>query len=466
MSHPLPDERFFGPVTTWNRDVEVRCDGLCGCSKKLNACAYTLLLNRGLIKSFVLKSFINSSHHTNPQNYLEGVFGVEHLQRINRALCTPPITATIRVNTLRASPADALHELTTLLHSQIATGLCSTPYLHPQLPYVLQIPGSGPHTIDYAAAVDPDVGFVREIAVNRICGEAVLRGADVFVPGVMGATKSIEAGQIVAVSIAKEPPPNATTCRPLLRGTILYSAGDPAVPQDEERRASAAQAESLDRGSLHLGLGIVQLPRVQLFKEARGVAVKMLRRVFELPSMEGVLTGRGMLQNLPSIVAAHVLAPRPGARVMDMCASPGGKTTALAQLMGDQGELIALDRSHAKVQDIVNLCTELGVTCVKAYKMDASWACRKVAAAAAAATPTETETAGPPVAASVESKGSTAPSAKEQARAARRKAAAAQRGMPDPDSLVAARADLTDGFDPESFDHLLLVRCSNALHIT
>ena len=34
-----------------------------------------------------------------------------------------------------------------------------------------------------------------------------------------------------------------------------------------------------------------------------------------------------------------------------MCAAPGGKTTALAQLMGDTGEVIALDRSHRKARN-------------------------------------------------------------------------------------------------------------------
>jgi 16S rRNA C967 or C1407 C5-methylase (RsmB/RsmF family) len=32
-----------------------------------------------------------------------------------------------------------------------------------------------------------------------------------------------------------------------------------------------------------------------------------------------------------------------------MCAAPGGKTTMMAQLMEDRGEVIALDRTHAKV---------------------------------------------------------------------------------------------------------------------
>jgi 16S rRNA C967 or C1407 C5-methylase (RsmB/RsmF family) len=32
-----------------------------------------------------------------------------------------------------------------------------------------------------------------------------------------------------------------------------------------------------------------------------------------------------------------------------MCAAPGGKTTAIAILMRDKGEIVALDRSHNKV---------------------------------------------------------------------------------------------------------------------
>lgn len=53
--------------------------------------------------------------------------------------------------------------------------------------------------------------------------------------------------------------------------------------------------------------------------------------------------------------------PQPGERVLDMCAAPGGKTTGIATLMGDKGEVIALDRSHNKVRmmrvdtfDVVN----------------------------------------------------------------------------------------------------------------
>lgn len=57
------------------------------------------------------------------------------------------------------------------------------------------------------------------------------------------------------------------------------------------------------------------------------------------PPPADVLPGEFMLQNLCSLVTAHVLGAQPGARVLDMCAAPGGKTTAIAQLMRNEGEV-------------------------------------------------------------------------------------------------------------------------------
>ncbi|WIA32337.1 hypothetical protein OEZ86_003175 [Tetradesmus obliquus] len=88
--------------------------------------------------------------------------------------------------------------------------------------------------------------------------------------------------------------------------------------------------------------------RVEMFRVQHGVAVEMEQRVYEVPSptLDGPLKGLVMLQNLPSILAAQVLNPQTGSRVLDMCAAPGGKTTMLAQLMQGKGQVIALDRLY------------------------------------------------------------------------------------------------------------------------
>lgn len=45
--------------------------------------------------------------------------------------------------------------------------------------------------------------------------------------------------------------------------------------------------------------------------------------------------------------------PQQGERILDMCAAPGGKTTAIAILMKDKGEVVAVDRSHNKVHLLI-----------------------------------------------------------------------------------------------------------------
>jgi 16S rRNA (cytosine967-C5)-methyltransferase len=44
------------------------------------------------------------------------------------------------------------------------------------------------------------------------------------------------------------------------------------------------------------------------------------------------------------MTVSRMLAPEPGERVLDLCAAPGAKTTHLAALTGDSGELVAVER--------------------------------------------------------------------------------------------------------------------------
>lgn len=84
------------------------------------------------------------------------------------------------------------------------------------------------------------------------------------------------------------------------------------------------------------------------------------------PLWAGVAT----VQDETAMRVARLLEPRPGERVLDLCAAPGGKTTHLAELMGDQGRVDALDVDAARVRKVGDAARRLRLTCVRAAVTD------------------------------------------------------------------------------------------------
>jgi 16S rRNA (cytosine967-C5)-methyltransferase len=66
------------------------------------------------------------------------------------------------------------------------------------------------------------------------------------------------------------------------------------------------------------------------------------------------LWGQGaiMPQSRGSMIPAHVLAPRAGERVLDLCSAPGAKATQLAALMGGAGELVCVERNPRRADGL------------------------------------------------------------------------------------------------------------------
>ncbi|HET8976550.1 MAG TPA: 16S rRNA (cytosine(967)-C(5))-methyltransferase RsmB [Solirubrobacteraceae bacterium] len=82
--------------------------------------------------------------------------------------------------------------------------------------------------------------------------------------------------------------------------------------------------------------------------------------------------GAIMPQSRASMTVARTLDPQPGERVLDLCAAPGGKTTHLAALMGDQGTLVAVERHPGRAQALQRTLTRMHVTCARVEVRDAS----------------------------------------------------------------------------------------------
>lgn len=101
----------------------------------------------------------------------------------------------------------------------------------------------------------------------------------------------------------------------------------------------------------------------------QGVWVQSGPAVDELP---GFHQGLFQVQSEASQLVAHLLAPRPGERVFDACAAPGGKATHIAELMNDTGEVTALDLSARGIEKIRENSARLGLTSIRALRGDAS----------------------------------------------------------------------------------------------
>ncbi|CAK7346654.1 unnamed protein product [Dovyalis caffra] len=301
------------------------------------------------------------------ENYFIKAYGADHFSRISRALTRPSSYSCIRVNTLKSTSDAVIEKLLEIIKERGFDGDCrnevrlepngnvgrpleeslkNDPVVKCQIPgldNVLFVKGTGPHRIDYGYAPGAPP---KEVLVSRKCAEAVLRGAQVFVPGVVACSAHVEKGETVAVSVAIEQHnPNGGWAIGMTRGTVL---------------------QGLQTGKTFF--------KNLFHREHYVLSYIYLKSSFQFrndSSME-------QQKNAQAVEVRHQSAnPQKGERILDMCAAPGGKTTAIAILMKDEGDLFAVDRSHNKVQDIQKLAAEMSLTCITTYKLDALKAVRQ-----------------------------------------------------------------------------------------
>ncbi len=86
--------------------------------------------------------------------------------------------------------------------------------------------------------------------------------------------------------------------------------------------------------------------------------------------LPGDAEGWYQVQDEASMLIAHLLDARPGQKILDGCAAPGGKTTHLAALTENQAEIVALDKHPQRVELIEQGAVRLGCTNIYAHQWD------------------------------------------------------------------------------------------------
>ncbi|XP_030385033.1 putative methyltransferase NSUN6 isoform X2 [Scaptodrosophila lebanonensis] len=252
-------------------------------------------------------------------------------------LCETPRITTYRVNTLRTSVAAYKSELEAKLKSLLGSqapkvfGMSELP----EIVCIAPLPSSE-EIID---------AKLKHLIVDTSCGAALLRGAHIYAPGVLAMETGTQIHELVNVFAD-------------LKGKC--------------KRGTATRYESTEK--VFLGVGKVLMQRYQLYNNDKqpstGIAVSMQTNVSGVPALGDLSSSDALLQNLPSIACVRVLAPQPGERILDMCAAPGNKTTHIAELMTNEGCVIALDNSasrvHAMQSKLVNY------SCIEAHVFDST----------------------------------------------------------------------------------------------
>ncbi len=125
-----------------------------------------------------------------------------------------------------------------------------------------------------------------------------------------------------------------------------------------------ASVEEVMRELEKLGLKVKRSPYVPTVIKYRGTV-----NYDELTLLK---EGEIIPQDDSSALAAILLEPRPGERIIDLTAAPGGKTVHLAELSGVKAEIVALDVFHDRMLRLIDIAKRTGtITAIHPVLMDA-----------------------------------------------------------------------------------------------
>lgn len=149
------------------------------------------------------------------------------------------------------------------------------------------------------------------------------------------------------------------------------------------KEATALMRANNEKPPLVLRVNTLQCTRNELLERLlrAGVAAKatqlspqgiLLLSGATIEDLPGFSEGFFQVQGEASQLMSYLLASRPGERILDACAAPGGKSTHIAELMRDEGKVIAFDTSARGVDRIRENIARLKFASIYAVRADSS----------------------------------------------------------------------------------------------
>lgn len=242
---------------------------------------------------------------------LRSVYGDEVLKVVD-ALKTPGRKYYFRANTLKADPNELEKRLERRgLEVKAHATISEAFFVHVEGPFDVPV-------------------FEKKVKLDKFAAESVLQGAHVYAPGVKD-------------------------CRKLKKGENVTL---------------------IDEFGQVVASGVARMSETEILRHRRGLAVEVISPRFRVPSFRELKEfADGLLypQSLPAMLTSLVLDPQPGETVLDIGASPGGKTSHMSALMEGQGRILAVDRNVEKMASLRETLGRLGAKNVETITEDARY---------------------------------------------------------------------------------------------
>ena len=102
-------------------------------------------------------------------------------------------------------------------------------------------------------------------------------------------------------------------------------------------------------------------------------ALRLKGKIGTIPTLPGFSQGHWTVQDTSAQLVSYFLDPQPGETIIDACAAPGGKTTHIAELMGDQGTIFACDRTPSRLKKVQENAQRLELNCIETVVGDSRY---------------------------------------------------------------------------------------------
>ena len=100
--------------------------------------------------------------------------------------------------------------------------------------------------------------------------------------------------------------------------------------------------------------------------------LKVMKSAGNLASLTEFQDGLFTIQDSSAQLVTQMLNPQPHETIVDACAAPGGKTSHIAELMGDTGKIIAIDCYSSRLKKIQQNIDRLGLKSIEIQEGDSS----------------------------------------------------------------------------------------------